>query len=35
MATNERIIFERILCPIDLTPESDESLRYGTALAKA
>jgi nucleotide-binding universal stress UspA family protein len=32
---NERIIFERILCPIDLTPESDESLRYGIALAKA
>lgn len=35
MTTNERIIFERILCPIDLTPESDESLRYGIALAKA
>jgi nucleotide-binding universal stress UspA family protein len=35
MATNGRIIFERILCPIDLTPESDESLRYGIALAKA
>jgi nucleotide-binding universal stress UspA family protein len=32
---NQRIIFERILCPIDLTPESDESLRYGIALAKA
>lgn len=35
MVINERIIFERILCPIDLTPESDESLRYGIALAKA
>lgn len=35
MVINERITFERILCPIDLTPESDESLRYGIALAKA
>ncbi len=35
MVINERIAFERILCPIDLTPESDESLRYGIALAKA
>ena len=35
MASHERIIFERILCPIDLTPESGESLRYGIALAKA
>lgn len=35
MTINERIIFERILCPIDLTPESDESLRYGIALAKS
>jgi len=35
MTINERITFERILCPIDLTPESDESLRYGIALAKA
>lgn len=35
MIINERILFERILCPIDLTPESDESLRYGIALAKA
>ena len=35
MTINERISFERILCPIDLTPESDESLRYGIALAKA
>ena len=35
MAINQRIIFERIVCPIDFTPESDESLRYGIALAKA
>ncbi|MFY9555577.1 MAG: universal stress protein [Blastocatellia bacterium] len=35
MAINGRIIFERILCPIDLTPESEDSLRYGIALAKA
>jgi nucleotide-binding universal stress UspA family protein len=35
MIMNERIIFEHILCPIDFTPESDESLRYGIALAKA
>lgn len=35
MVINERITFERILCPIDLTPESDESLRYAIALAKA
>ena len=34
MVINERIAFERILCPVDLTPESDESLRYGIALAK-
>lgn len=35
MTINERIIFERILCPIDLTTESSESLRYGITLAKA
>lgn len=35
MTTNKRILFERILCPIDLTLESDESLRYGIALAKS
>ncbi len=29
------ITFSRILCPTDLTPESDESLRYGVALASA
>jgi nucleotide-binding universal stress UspA family protein len=35
MITNRRILFERILCPIDLTLESDEALRYGIALAKS
>lgn len=35
MISHERIILQRILCPIDLTPESDEALRYGIALAKA
>jgi nucleotide-binding universal stress UspA family protein len=35
MVINQRITFQRILCPIDLTPESDGSLRYGIALAKA
>jgi nucleotide-binding universal stress UspA family protein len=34
MVVNGRIFFERILCPIDLTPESDEALRYGIALAR-
>lgn len=35
MISHERISLQRILCPIDLTPESDEALRYGIALAKA
>jgi len=35
MSVNHRISFKRILCPIDLAAESDESLRYGIALAKA
>lgn len=35
MISHERIILQRILCPIDLTGESDEALRYGIALAKA
>lgn len=35
MTVNGRITFERILCPVDLTPESEESLRYAIALAKA
>ena len=29
------ITFSRILCPTDLTPESDEALRYAVALATA
>src|SRR5689334_15373290 len=29
------IKIERILCPTDLSPESDEGLRYGVALARA
>ena len=29
------ISFKRILCPTDLTPEADEALRYGVALATA
>jgi nucleotide-binding universal stress UspA family protein len=33
--TKARIYFERILCPIGLTADSDEALRYGIALAKA
>jgi nucleotide-binding universal stress UspA family protein len=32
---NERINFKSILCPIDLTPDSDRALRYAIALAKA
>ena len=28
------IKIERILCPTDLTPESDEALRYAVALAR-
>ena len=35
MIIEARTTFERILCPIDLTTDSDESLRYGIALAKA
>ena len=35
MALNERISFEHILCPIGLMADSDEALRYATALAKA
>ncbi len=35
MVINERISFKRILCPIGLTPDSDEALRYAIALAKA
>lgn len=35
MTVTGRIFFERIMCPVDLTPESEESLRYAIALAKA
>lgn len=35
MIINERKNFKRILCPIGLTPDSDEALRYAIALAKA
>ena len=34
MVLNERISFERILCPIGLMPDSDEALRYAIALTK-
>jgi nucleotide-binding universal stress UspA family protein len=33
--TNERIVFQHILCPVELSPESDGALRYGIALARA
>jgi len=35
MGGNMRIDFERILCPTDLSPESDEVLRYEIDLAMA
>jgi nucleotide-binding universal stress UspA family protein len=35
MSSSARIFFGRILCPTDLTPESDEALRYAIALARA
>ncbi len=35
MFINHRIKFERILCPIDHTPDSGEALRYAIALAKS
>lgn len=35
MVINERLRFERILCPLDLSPDSDEALRYAIALAQA
>jgi nucleotide-binding universal stress UspA family protein len=34
MSRNSRIIFERILCPTDLTEEADDVLRYAVALAQ-
>jgi len=35
MSRNLRITFERILCPTDLTEDSDDALRYAIALAEA
>lgn len=32
---NARISFDRVLCPIALSPESDDALRYGIAIAQA
>lgn len=34
-AVNPMMNIERILCPIDLTPESDKALRYAAAIARA
>jgi nucleotide-binding universal stress UspA family protein len=33
--SSSRRTIERILCPTDLSPDSDEALRYGIALARA
>src|SRR5207245_2366255 len=33
--TSPRRNFDRIICPTDLSPESDEALRYAVALARA
>lgn len=35
MPSNHRISFRRILCPIGLTPDSDEALRYAMTLARS
>lgn len=35
MSRNPRISFERILCATDLTPDSDEALRYAIAFSRA
>jgi nucleotide-binding universal stress UspA family protein len=35
MLINERITFEQILCPVDLSSDSREELQYGMALAKS
>jgi nucleotide-binding universal stress UspA family protein len=35
MVINERISFERILCPVDLLPDSAEVLRYAASFARA
>jgi nucleotide-binding universal stress UspA family protein len=35
MPTNERIVFQRILFPTDLTPETTDGLEYAVALARS
>jgi nucleotide-binding universal stress UspA family protein len=35
MVINERARFERVFCPTDLSPESNEAIRYSSALAEA
>lgn len=35
MTINERISFQRILCPVDTSSDSYEGLQYGAALAKS
>lgn len=35
MISNRRICFERILCPTDLSPDSDVALRYAVTLTRA
>lgn len=35
MVIQERITFERILCPVDLLPDSEEALRYTASFARA
>ncbi len=35
MVINERARFERVFCPTDLTPESNEAIRYSAALSEA
>ncbi|MGH9765207.1 MAG: universal stress protein [Blastocatellia bacterium] len=35
MLNRGRVAFQRILCPTDLSPDSDEALRYSIALARA
>ena len=34
MVANERITFERVLCPIDLLPDSEQALRYAASFAR-
>lgn len=35
MKSTRRIVFERVLCPTDLSPDSNEALAYAVALAHA